>query len=420
MRDNALASALKRLGHDVTLVPLYTPLRTENHSDSIPEVFYGGVNVYLQHLTALFRHTPRMLDWVFDRPWLLNLAGRMGSQTRPEKLADLTLDIIKGEEGAAQKELRRLVHYLKTDGKPDVISLPNLMFIGMARQFRRELHVPVICELTGEDIFLDAMDAADRMRLREVIRERAGDVSRFVATSDYYADHMAEYLGIPRERIDVVHTGIAVEYLASPPAPALRPPTVGYLARICPEKGFHRVLEAMAKLVSLPGMSDARLKIAGYVGGRDEKWAKDLLRGLTATPLGKAVTFLGEVGRKEKLAMLDSIDVFSVPTVYPESKGVYVLEAMARGVPVVQPNHGSFPELIRLTGGGVLTPPGDAAALAEALAELLRDEPGRREMGRNGRAGVERMFTDTHMAEGMLAVFKKAAREAASGVMEDR
>ncbi len=75
MRDNALATALKRQGHQITLIPLFTPLRTEPQDVSIGQVFYGGVNVYLQHATRLFRRTPRVLDWVFDRPWLLNAAG---------------------------------------------------------------------------------------------------------------------------------------------------------------------------------------------------------------------------------------------------------------------------------------------------------------------------------------------------------
>lgn len=405
MRDNALASALKRLGHDVTLIPLYTPLKTENHTDAIPEIFYGGVNVYLQHLSGVFRRTPRMLDWMFDRPWLLGVAGRFGINTPPEKLAGLTLDILNGEDGAAEKELRRLLTYLKQE-TPDVICLPNLMFVGMARLFRQELNIPVVCELTGEDIFLDAMHPADREQLKSVIRARAADVTRFVASSDYYAGRMAEYLGIARDQIDVAYTGISGEYLKPTAAPASRPPTVGYLARICPEKGFHHAIAAMRKLIELPDMAGAKLKVAGYLGGRDEKWARGLLDALAGTPMADAVTFLGEVSREEKLAMLDSIDVLTVPTVYPESKGVYILEALARGVPVVQPDHGSFPELVRLTGGGLLVPPGDADALAAALAGLLRDPTRRTEMGRRGRAAVESTFTDGHMAEKMLRVFE--------------
>ena len=409
MRDNALAAALKRQGHEVTLIPLYTPLRTDAPDASIPDVFYGGVNVYLQHATRLFRHTPRALDTIFDRPWLLNFAGRLGAQTPPDKLVELTLDVLDGEDGHATKELHRLVGFLRTEVKPQLVSLPNLMFIGMARTFARELGVPVVCELTGEDIFLDAMNEKDREQVRRVIRERCGDVTRFVATSHYYAGRMVEYLGVPRHRIDVVYTGITSEYFAPPNGVhSGRPPTVGYLARICVEKGLSRLIDAFLLLRKMPGMESVRLKAAGYLGPRDQKWFAALWQRAAGAGAADAIEHVGEVDRDAKLSVLDSIDVFSVPTAYPESKGIYILEAMARGVPVVQPAHGSFPELIALTGGGVLTPPGDAQALAAALAGLLRDRDRRQELGRKGRAAVESTFTDQQMAANMLKVYKAA------------
>ena len=339
------------------------------------------------------------------------MPGPWELRPRPDKLADFTLDILRGEEGHAHKELRRLTRFLKEHIRPQVISLPNLMFIGLARLFREELHVPVVCELTGEDIFLDAMHSADRQRLRDLIRQRAPDVSRFAATSSYYADRMAGYLGIARERIDVVYTGVAREYLDPPPnGDGLgRAPTVGYLARICPEKGFDQVLEAMAELVELPGMHEAKLKIAGYLGGRDARWAKGLLQKVAKSKLRDAVTFLGEVDRTEKMEMLNSIDVFTVPTRYPESKGVYVLESLARrsrGPAGAR----AFPELIRQTGGGLLYPPGDATELAHKLAELLGDSPRRRAMGQRGRAAIAAGFTDEQMARGMLGVFQSVTQ----------
>ena len=208
MRDNALATVLRRQGHQVTLIPLFSPLRTDAVEEaSVPEVFYGGVNVFLQHVTPIFRHTPRLLDAIFDRPWLLGAASRMGAQTSPEKLGSLTMDVLEGEDGNATKELSRLVEFLRDHVKPEVVSLPNLMFIGLARTFSRELRVPVVCELTGEDIFLDAMREDDRGQIQRLIRARAGNVARFVATSDYYAGRMAEYLDVPRNRLDVVQCG---------------------------------------------------------------------------------------------------------------------------------------------------------------------------------------------------------------------
>lgn len=408
MRDNALAAALRRLGHQVTLIPLYSPLRSEQSPEvATSEVYFGGINVFLQHASRLFRHTPRALDWIFDRPWILNAATNMGAQTPPEKLVGLTLDVLKGEDGAATKELDRLVQFLRDEVKPQIVSLPNAMFVGIARTFSRELRVPVVCELTGEDIFLDAMKQQDRLSLQRVIRERAADVTRFVATSEYYADRMSDYLNVSRDQIDVVYTGISREYFQPLAAsPASRPPTIGYLARICSEKGLARLVDAMEILLRFPDLHNAQLKVAGYLGSRDRKWFDALRKRVESAGIGHAFTYVGEVDLAAKFQMLDSIDVFSVPSVYPEAKGIYVLEAMARGVPVVQPAHGSFPELIDQTGGGVLVPPDDAQALADALATLLRDAQKRRDLGARGRAAVESTFTETHMAENMLKVFE--------------
>ena len=414
MRDNGLAATLIRLGHQVTLVPLYTPLRTERPAPGAEgEVFFGGVNVYLQHASGVFRKTPRALDWLLDRAWLLKLAGSYGADTPPEQLVGLTLAILQGEEGPAVKELRRLLAFLKETARPQVVSLPNLMFVGVAPTIRRELGVPVVCELTGEDIFLDAMPEGDRDHIRDVIRERAGAVSRFVATCGFYADRMSEYLGVAREKIDVVYPGIPSDYVREGQAAAggdradsLRPPTVGYVARICPEKGLHRFIDAVLLLQKMPGMGELRVKVAGYLGRQNQAWYAEQQRRIDRSDLKGRVEFNGEVDRDTKLRLIDSCDVFSVPTVYKETKGVPVLEALARGVPVVQPAHGSFPELLQLTSGGLLAEPDDPAALAAGMHELLRDDRKRRQLGDAGRQAVRQGFTEEHMAGNMLKVYE--------------
>ena len=405
LRDNALAGALIRAGQRVTLVPLYTPLRTEGESPAINQVFYGGVNVYLQHVSRLFRHTPRLLDRLFDWRGLLRLAGTLGAQTSPARLGGLTLDVLRGEEGGTAKELRRLIGFL-AELRPDIVSLPNLMFIGAARLLGRELGVPVVCELTGEDLFLNQLVEPDRSRVHDVIRERAHDVSAFVATSAYYADQMSTYLNVPRAKIEVVYPGVAKGLLREPTntRAAERPPTVGYLARICPEKGFGRLLEAVALLRRMPGMSAVQTLAGGYLGAGDRKW----FEGVMARAAADGVRYLGELDYDGKLNLLDSVDVLCVPTIHPEPKGIYVLEALARGVPVVLPAHGSFPELVDATGGGVLVPPGDAAALAHTLAALLADAPKRAELGRAGYVAVSSSaFTEDVMASRMLDCYRR-------------
>ena len=411
LRDNALAGALRRAGHHVTLVPMYTPLRTEDGSVAIADVYYGGVNVYLQHRSPLFRHTPRPLHWLLDRPGVLKLAGKLGAQTPPAQLGPLTLSVLAGEAGPAVVELRRLADFLKADVRPQIVSLPNLMFIGLARTLREELGVAVVCELTGEDLFLGQLAEPHRSEAQRMIRDRVRDVSAFVATSSYYADEMARYIGVDRSRIAVVHPGVPVEYLADQSAPLVdsKAPSpayaVGYFARVCPEKGFGQIVEAYMQLKRLPGLEQAELYAGGYLGQQHRPWFDQLMQNKPG------VTFFGELDRASKLSLLDSLDVFSVPSVYAEAKGIYVLEALARGVPVVQPAHGSFPEVLELTGGGILTPPGDLAALAGALAELLRDPDRRAALGRAGRDAVRDGFTDDHMARKMLGVYRDALRQ---------
>jgi glycosyltransferase involved in cell wall biosynthesis len=409
MRDNALASALMRLGHRVMLIPLYTPLKTEPRSVSHDEVFFGGVNVYLQHASGLFRKTPRALDWLLDRNWLLKLAGKYGADTPPDQLAGLTLSLLQGEEGPAVKELRRLLDFLRDQAKPQLVTLPNLMFIGVAPTLRRELKVPVVCELTGEDIFLDAMAERDRGQVQEAIRRGVPHVDRFVATCDFYARRMADYLGVNRDKIDVVYPGIPADYLRDSSATVAdgRPPTVGYLARICPEKGLHKFLDAVLLLAKMPGMQDLRVRAAGYLGKQHEKWYAEQQARLAQAGFGPRAQFQGEVDRDAKIELLDSLDVFSVPTTYKETKGVSILEAMARGVPVVQPAHGAFPEILQLSSGGTLVPPDDAQALAQAMHDLLTNPARRRQLGDAGRAAVRAGFTDEHMARNMLKVYEQ-------------
>lgn len=412
LRDNALAGALKRGGHDVTMVPLFSPVRTDTQNQSGGSgVYFGGINIYLQHASRLFRKTPRAVDWLFDRQWLLNVATNYGSSTPPEQLVDLTLDLLKGTHGHAAKEVRRLARFIRDDLKPDVVTLPNLMFLGVAPVFR-EMKIPVVCELTGEDVFLDALGKEGGERVQTAIRTYVQSVDRFVATSGAYADRMATYLGIDRSAIAVVYPGLPKEFLDLSPAEKRKgndSPTVGYLARICPEKGFENLIDAMIRLRDLPGMSGVQLRAAGYLGKKDVPFFEKVKKRIDDSPLRGAVHYVGEVDQSGKIDLLQGVDVFSVPAYYPEAKGIYLLEAMANGLAAVQPATGSYPELMAKTRGGVLTEP-NADALARGLAEMLSDRDRREKHGTSGRAVVREEFTDDRMAGEMLSIFEEVRR----------
>ena len=118
-----------------------------------------------------------------------------------------------------------------------------------------------------------------------------------------------------------------------------------------------------------------------------------------------------------KIAFLQSLDLMSVPTVYHESKGNPVLEALANGVPVVLPRHGTFPEMIETTGAGLLCEPLDPAALADALAELILDPSRAADHGRRGHEAIRRHAygrADGRAAPRTLSARRPAAVEPAA------
>ncbi|HIO09770.1 TPA: glycosyltransferase, partial [Candidatus Poribacteria bacterium] len=358
IHDNTLVAIIQKKGHDIALIPTYTPLRTDEENVSLNRVFYGGVNVYLQQKLALFRYTPWFLDRFLDSTALLNSLSRFSSSTNAKDLGTLTISMLEGEEGHQKKELRKLIKWLKDEYKPDIVQLTNSMFVGLAREIKKALGVPVLCALQGEDIFLDDLVEPYRTRAMEILRKRSLDVDGFIAPCQYYASMMAGYLNVTREKISVVPLGINLSgHGIHQQNVDDEPFVIGYLARICPEKGLHILVDAFHQLTQRLGVDKIRLKVAGYLGGRDKSYFEEIERQINVWGLSASFEHWGEVNREQKIRFLNSIHVLSVPTIYKESKGLFVLEALANGIPVVQPRHGSFPEFIEATSGGILTDP---------------------------------------------------------------
>lgn len=405
LRDNTLVAALRAQGRDVLLAPLYTPIRTDEPDVSEHRVLYGGINVYLQQRSRLFRHTPWALDRLLDSPELLRRVSRGADGTPGQDVAELLVSTLRGQQGAQRKELAKLVRWL-ADARVDLVNLPNAMFVGTAATIRRELGVPVLCTLTGEDLFLDSVPEPWRTQAIELIRAGAAHVDGFVAVSRYYAGHAGRYFGISADKLVVVPLGVRVQDHAPVAAPASEPFTIGYMARICPEKGLHVLCEAV-DLLRRQGRA-CRLRAAGYLSTSNRPYLDRLADG-HGSGASRSFEYLGEVDRAGKLNLLRSLHVLSVPSVYREAKGLYVLEALAAGVPVVQPNHGAFPEVIEATGGGLLVEPESPAALAHGLAELMDDPVLRQKLGQRGRAAVHEAHTDQIMAQRMWSLYEQYA-----------
>jgi glycosyltransferase involved in cell wall biosynthesis len=407
MRDNTLVAALTAQGHDALLVPTYTPIRTDEPDVSQRRVFFGGINVYLQQKLSFFRHTPWLLDRLLDSRRLLNWVSRFAVRTEAEVLGDLTISMLKGEHGHQRKEVAKLTRWLATEVRPEIINLTNAFLSGMVHEIKRQVRVPVLCSLQGDDIFLEALPERYRSQALALIREHCREIDGFIATSRYYADFMADYFAIPRQRIHVILPGLNLKG-HDVPRPLSNGPTytLGYFARICPEKGLHNLAEAFRILRQMPGAPPARLRVSGWLGENNRSYLDGIRKRLAEAGLAEHFEHIESPDHASKVRFLQSIDVLSVPTTYREPKGLYILEALANGVPVVQPRHGSFPELIEATGGGLLVNPDDPEDLARGLRQLLENTAHRQELGRKGKEAVHQRFHAARMAEETVATYR--------------
>jgi glycosyltransferase involved in cell wall biosynthesis len=409
LRDNALAAELKRQGHDITLLPLYTPTRTDESNVSEPRVFLNGISVCLDQEAAFFRRKHALVDRLWDAPWMLKLASRTSIRVDPRRLGAMTVSMLRGEDGYQLKEILQLTTWLRGEDSPDIVTLPNSLLIGLARPIREALHRPICCTLQGEDLFLSQLTEPYRTQALELIRAKIVDVDGFVAVSEFCADYWLRQLGIPDRMMQVVPLGIDTEGYGPPARAAGAPFRIGFLARIAPEKGLHILAESYLRLRRDSDFDGSVLEVAGYLAPDHRSYLRGIERQMKAAGLAHEFRYRGEVDRARKIEFLRSLDVFSVPATYAEPKGISLLEAMASGVPVVQPRVGAFPEIVDKTGGGVLVEPDSAASLAGGIYGLWKDPKMAAQFGRRGAEGVRTHFNASQMAARALEAYQAIA-----------
>lgn len=416
LRDNALVAALRGMGHEVTMLPLYLPLTLDEEDQSADTpIFFSGINVYLQQKSPFFQSLPAFLHRLLASRKLLGLAAGRAAKTRPSDVGDITLSMLRGEEGRQGRELDEMIIWLKTQARPDVICLSNALLLGMARRLKAELKAPIVCMLQGEDSFLDALPDTHRTACWQTLIERTADADLFITPSHYFGGLMTKRLGLPKEKVQVVHNGINLEGYGPPSDTnyATRntqhaAPVLGYFARMCKEKGLDTLVEAFIILKQRKRVDRLKLHIGGYCGPADEPFVKQLRQRLAEGGGLGETSFSPNLGRAEKIDFLRSLTVFSVPALYGEAFGLYVIESLAAGVPVVQPRVAAFPELVEATGGGLLCEPGNPAALADTLETLLLNPAQARALGEAGQRRVLEKFNVETMAQNILSTFQQS------------
>jgi glycosyltransferase involved in cell wall biosynthesis len=418
LRDNALAVEWQRGGHHVTLVPLFTPALSDEPGVAQRRVFFGGI--FLRQHLPIARRTPALFERVWDSAAVIRAVTRRQSIADARLRDEAIVEMLDVEQGPARKELERLIAWLGTLPEPDVICLSSALLIGLARPLRQALGARVCCLLSDEDAAIDRLHEPHRNQVLALIRKLASEVELFAACSRETATFMAAYFGIPPARIRTTPLGISTHDFdralgrraqeVSRRGKAPRPFTIGFLARIVPDKGLDRLVEAYRLLRHDRGVPDVRLEIAGALPAEHRDYFAQIERRLHDWGYAGDYRYHGAVSRTAKVAFYAQLDAFSMPATAREPKGLSVLEAMASGVPVVQPRRGASIEAIESTGGGLLVGPDSADCVAEGLWQLWQDPTVRQHCGDDGADEVRERFTAYQMAGRMLHIFDTARR----------
>jgi glycosyltransferase involved in cell wall biosynthesis len=408
VRDSYVVRALKEKGHDVLMVPMYLPLYGHEGTDDAVPLFFGGINTWLMQHAGVFRATPRWMNQVFDAPWLLKWAAGKAGTTRASSLGDMTVSMLNGKDGRQGGELERLASFLEAQGGADIIHLSNALLLGMAGVLRERTGAAIVCTLQDEAPWINSMGNPWSGRVWESMTEKAADADAFIAVSNAYADEMEDRLSLERDKLHVVHIGIEADSYPPSPVPD-QPPVLGYMARMSEGCGLGQVVDAYVELKNRRGHDDLKLHITGGKTSDDDPLINSVKRTLKEAGVMEDVTFVDHFHGEARRHFLSQLTVLSVPGEEQSAFGLYLLEALAAGVPVVQPDVGGFRELVDITGGGVMVQAGDQAALVDGLDSLLSDVGRARELGRRAREGVARHFSLDGMIGQFLDVYHEAA-----------
>ncbi|MGF1586722.1 MAG: glycosyltransferase family 4 protein [Bacteroidales bacterium] len=408
LRDSKYYTSIKQLGHNVLKVPLYLPLFARDPDQEPVPVFYGAVSIYLKQLYPMFRHAPKWVDNILNATPVLRQAAKRAGSTRAKGLEEMTISMLLGEQGNQSDELDEMIVWLENHFRPDVIHISNALLLGLAPMLRSRLRVPVICSLQDEDVWVDVMSESNREKVWNLMSEKGKDVDAFISVSHFFTAFSMGKMDIPEEKVYTLHLGVDPDdykFINS----LEKDRSIGYLSRMCEENGLDILIDAFLILKKEASNNDIILYITGGSTGDDTAYIKAQKKKIKNAGLEAQVVFLGHFDNHERHIFFERVSVLSVPVRKGEAFGIYLTEAMASGIPVVQPALGAFPEIVEATGGGLIYDENTPEKLAGSLQALLSDKKLLGEKSINARKGVEEKFNIKKKAASLVEIYEKVA-----------
>lgn len=406
LRDSKYFESIKKLGHDAIKVPMYLPLFSHDLDGNPVPVFYGAVNLYLKQSYPVFKNAPKWFDRMLNTKPVLRQAAKMAGSTRAKGLEEMTISMLLGEHGGQAEELEEMTRWLEEHYRPDVIHLSNALLLGLAGKLKRRLGVPVLCSLQDEDVWVDVMSDKNREKVWQLMSEHSKDIAAFISVSNYFTGLMQQKMAIPKEKVHTIHLGVDpddYQFINS----VEKERAIGYLSRMCHENGLDILVDSFIQLKSDQEFHDVKLYITGGSTGDDTTYIKTQKRKIMKAGIGSDVVFLENFENKYRHIFFERVSLLSVPVRNGEAFGIYLAEAMASGIPVIQPALGAFPEIVDASGGGIIYSDNTPEKLAETLRTLLPDKKKTADMSLNARKGVEEKFNIKTQAKKLVEVYRQ-------------
>ena len=407
LRDNALVRKLREQECEITLVPVYTPITVEEEDFSTDKLLLGGISVYLEQSSSLFRKLPNFLTNWLDRPSVVKFfTSRKPIQVEAENLGNLTLSILKGENGNQKRSFNKAFKWIQEEAQPEIINFSNLLIAGLAPKFKNETKLPVVVTLQGDDLFINDFKDEHRKKIIKELKIIATSVDAFITFSQFYAEKMASLLDIPIEKFHIINLGIDAEPFSGISEKKPNSRVIGYFGRIAPEKGFHNAVNSFIEINKDAANEKVQLVAGGWLSETDKNYFREQTEKINSHNLSSYFEYIGSPDLEKKKELFKRINVFTLPTDQDEPKGLSVLEAQASGIPVVQPNKGIFTEMLNKTKGGVLYSDEDSSSLSKELLALLDNPEKAKELGKTGRINTLEHFNDNKMAADTYSVYE--------------
>lgn len=405
-RDMLYVRAIRKVpGIIAKAVPLYLPPdRSASGGGFEKEVFFGAISMFLREKVKIFRNMPAFMDKIVDAMPLLRIAATQAGATRTEGFEELTLSMIEGDNAFRKHEVDRLVRFLTSDGKPDIIHLSNALILGLARQLKQRLDIKVVCSLLNEDDWIDEMAEPYRSNAWKMIAKEAVYVDKFITPSRYSKELFKRKTGLDGDNITIVPLGFDPEVSVTENNDK-RDPALGYFSRVNSHNGFDKLVDAFIEIRSKDLVPGLTLNVCGGYTGDDKPFLSEQIQKIKSSGLKSAVRIFPEFIGDKKQEFFRSVDVISVPVRKYDGYGLYLLEANGAGIPVVQPDTGAFPEILEMTGGGIIYSPDNHYSLVSTLVKILNDREQQKILGERGRTNVRQKLSLGEMSKKLSDIY---------------